>query len=145
MSWSVSFCSYFFLFFSSRRRHTRCALVTGVQTCALPISQDEIVPASSVGGRTSYRNAGRTRRDGAELAWSAQFAGHAKAYLAYSWLDARYRDSGTDAIRAANRITGTARKTAYATLAWEARPGWQGGVEGRNHTSDERREGKRGE
>src|SRR3546814_3668404 len=32
-------CIYFFLcfFFSSRRRHTRCALVTGVQTCALPI------------------------------------------------------------------------------------------------------------
>src|SRR3546814_3408974 len=27
-------CSFFF---SSRRRHTRCALVTGVQTCALPI------------------------------------------------------------------------------------------------------------
>src|SRR3546814_9137408 len=26
-----------YLFFSSRRRHTRCALVTGVQTCALPI------------------------------------------------------------------------------------------------------------
>src|SRR3546814_2942511 len=33
---------YFFLsfVFSSRRRHTRCALVTGVQTCALPISYD---------------------------------------------------------------------------------------------------------
>src|SRR3546814_7020334 len=30
---SCSFC----FFFSSRRRHTRCALVTGVQTCALPI------------------------------------------------------------------------------------------------------------
>src|SRR3546814_6644867 len=30
-------CSSMF-FFSSRRRHTRCALVTGVQTCALPIS-----------------------------------------------------------------------------------------------------------
>src|SRR3546814_11613495 len=29
---------FFFVFFSSRRRHTRCALVTGVQTCALPIS-----------------------------------------------------------------------------------------------------------
>src|SRR3546814_2549971 len=29
-----------FLFFSSRRRHTRCALVTGVQTCALPIWAD---------------------------------------------------------------------------------------------------------
>src|SRR3546814_8548841 len=30
-------CFMFVLFFSSRRRHTRCALVTGVQTCALPI------------------------------------------------------------------------------------------------------------
>src|SRR3546814_5591020 len=39
-------CLMFLLFFfSSRRRHTRCALVTGVQTCALPICQvvDEIL------------------------------------------------------------------------------------------------------
>src|SRR3546814_3106293 len=33
---------YIFFFFSSRRRHTRCALVTGVQTCALPISAPQI-------------------------------------------------------------------------------------------------------
>src|SRR3546814_14398699 len=33
-------CLYLFFFFSSRRRHTRCALVTGVQTCALPIFYD---------------------------------------------------------------------------------------------------------
>src|SRR3546814_18892706 len=32
----IVLCFYIF-FFSSRRRHTRCALVTGVQTCALPI------------------------------------------------------------------------------------------------------------
>src|SRR3546814_8305957 len=31
---------FLFFFFSIRRRHTRCALVTGVQTCALPISGD---------------------------------------------------------------------------------------------------------
>src|SRR3546814_6498647 len=31
-----------FVFFSSRRRHTSCALVTGVQTCALPISGAEV-------------------------------------------------------------------------------------------------------
>src|SRR3546814_4504045 len=31
----------FSFFFSSRRRHTRCALVTGVQTCALPICMAE--------------------------------------------------------------------------------------------------------
>src|SRR3546814_8651123 len=32
-----SLCCFDIFFFSSRRRHTRCALVTGVQTCALPI------------------------------------------------------------------------------------------------------------
>src|SRR3546814_3170961 len=32
------FSFMYVFFFSSRRRHTRCALVTGVQTCALPIS-----------------------------------------------------------------------------------------------------------
>src|SRR3546814_6928725 len=39
--WCMVCCSgfvMFLFFFSSRRRHTRCALVTGVQTCALPIS-----------------------------------------------------------------------------------------------------------
>src|SRR3546814_6592155 len=35
MSLCIWWCRVFF--FSSRRRHTRCALVTGVQTCALPI------------------------------------------------------------------------------------------------------------
>src|SRR3546814_1318223 len=34
----VGVCYVLLFFFSSRRRHTRCALVTGVQTCALPIS-----------------------------------------------------------------------------------------------------------
>src|SRR3546814_3287519 len=34
MVWSLFWVLFFF---SSRRRHTRCALVTGVQTCALPI------------------------------------------------------------------------------------------------------------
>src|SRR3546814_3262485 len=40
MDWLLFFVSFFF--FSSRRRHTRCALVTGVQTCALPISLSPI-------------------------------------------------------------------------------------------------------
>src|SRR3546814_10741806 len=41
-SWS---CGSVLFVFSSRRRHTRCALVTGVQTCALPILwKRQIVP-----------------------------------------------------------------------------------------------------
>src|SRR3546814_2167940 len=38
----IAVCIFFF--FSSRRRHTRCALVTGVQTCALPIFEGRRVP-----------------------------------------------------------------------------------------------------
>src|SRR3546814_5140235 len=37
MLYFFQFNLLFFFFFPSRRRHTRCALVTGVQTCALPI------------------------------------------------------------------------------------------------------------
>src|SRR3546814_5570676 len=52
-------CLYFF--FSSRRRHTRCALVTGVQTCALPIYHRDAATARrryrrrSAGGYTPAR------------------------------------------------------------------------------------------
>src|SRR3546814_2343901 len=42
------FCILCF-FFSSRRRHTICALVTGVQTCALPISAPGSPPGISIG------------------------------------------------------------------------------------------------
>src|SRR3546814_9970149 len=34
-------------FFASRRRHTRCSLVTGVQTCALPICESGLIFASA--------------------------------------------------------------------------------------------------
>src|SRR3546814_8815783 len=52
-----------FFFVSSRRRHTRCALVTGVQTCALPISL--LCQAVEIG-----------RRD-----WPAKGAGCAEAHI----------------------------------------------------------------
>src|SRR3546814_10489898 len=45
-------------FFSSRRRHTRCALVTGVQTCALPIYR--IVDAVGLCRRAVGRYLGET-------------------------------------------------------------------------------------
>src|SRR3546814_6361156 len=56
--WSFLVVSFFlcFFFFSSRRRHTRCALVTGVQTCALPISKCRQRPGRRGPGR---RGAGR--------------------------------------------------------------------------------------
>src|SRR3546814_3598651 len=41
-------------FFSSRRRHTRCALVTGVQTCALPIYRAEVLSMLRREGRDMH-------------------------------------------------------------------------------------------
>src|SRR3546814_11963554 len=52
-----------FVFFSSRRRHTRCALVTGVQTCALPIS-----PAAG-SKRTSPPDSWRRTTITAAISW----------------------------------------------------------------------------
>src|SRR3546814_4720023 len=40
----LGYTSLILFFFSSRRRHTRCALVTGVQTCALPICATNAFP-----------------------------------------------------------------------------------------------------
>src|SRR3546814_3464114 len=40
-------------FFSSRRLHTRCALVTGVQTCALPILPSLVVPTTYAGSEVT--------------------------------------------------------------------------------------------
>src|SRR3546814_4399304 len=48
-------------FFSSRRRHTRCALVTGVQTCALPISSRDMIEVEARLERASQAMAERER------------------------------------------------------------------------------------
>src|SRR3546814_8224037 len=59
------FCSSFF--FSCRRLHTRCALVTGVQTCALPISAPRA-------GRTQIVGAGELQRAALGLGGVARLA-----------------------------------------------------------------------
>src|SRR3546814_5892625 len=50
----MSFLSSILFFFATRRRHTSCALVTGVQTCALPILS---FLSASEEGRTALRQA----------------------------------------------------------------------------------------
>src|SRR3546814_12738691 len=51
----IELYTFSWFFFSSRRRHTRCALVTGVQTCALPI----YCPCASAGNHALLELAGR--------------------------------------------------------------------------------------
>src|SRR3546814_2854030 len=53
-------------FFSSRRRHTRCALVTGVQTCALPICSGEDGDAAAKDEDEDEKAASADEQDGDE-------------------------------------------------------------------------------
>src|SRR3546814_9630107 len=53
------------LFVSSRRRHTRCALVTGVQTCALPICSGEAAAGATGLAETSGAGVALTTGSGA--------------------------------------------------------------------------------
>src|SRR3546814_1934549 len=66
--------------FSSRRRHTRCALVTGVQTCALPISLRRDVLFDLVGDRPTVNLGGSVvdaeRAQLAKHAFDDRVAGH---------------------------------------------------------------------
>src|SRR3546814_8300069 len=66
---SVSFVDIIFVF-SSRKRHTRCALVTGVQTCALPICRF----ALDVGWGDSSRARGLARATYELLAGMIEFS-----------------------------------------------------------------------
>src|SRR3546814_5991275 len=68
----LSVCVWCVFFFSSRRRHTRCALVTGVQTCALPICFE---PALAAGARPLRGFMLAQVRD-ADLLTFAKIAGH---------------------------------------------------------------------
>lgn len=112
----------------------------GLLTAALfqTRTENEIVAAENLGGRTTYRNAGRTRRNGFELSWTGKFARHWRTDLAYTWLDARYRDSfyageqtPANLIPAGNRIPGIARQSLFAALTWAPPQGWRAGIEGR--------------
>lgn len=104
-------------------------------------TQDEIVTQSNVGGRSTFQNAGATRRRGLELAASIAPARHWLAQLSYTLLDARYRDAfscpvnvnlcpaGT--VPAGNRIPGTARNALALDVGWRPPAGWRAGLDAR--------------
>jgi iron complex outermembrane receptor protein len=91
------------------------AAVFGVQT------KDEIVVEQASGGRTTFKNAGRTERKGLELAADSATPGPFYAQLAYTWLDATFEDafvsSGTT-VPAGNLLPGVPKSQAYARLGY---------------------------
>ncbi len=103
------------------------------------LTRNEIVVDTNIGGRSTYQNSGRTRRNGAELsldyhlpdAWHLQFA--------YTYVEATYRDSyltcvaapcATPTVRvpAGSRLPGVPKNNLYASVRWGGDLGWRAGA-----------------
>ncbi|HBQ6063964.1 TPA: TonB-dependent receptor [Klebsiella pneumoniae subsp. pneumoniae] len=91
-------------------------------------TDNEIVVDSSSGGRTSYKNTGKTRRQGMELGLDQQFGESWRLKAAWTWLDATYRTNVCDdASCNGNRIPGIARNMGYASFGYQPEQGWYAG------------------
>ncbi|EPY4467095.1 TPA: TonB-dependent receptor [Klebsiella variicola subsp. variicola] len=109
---------------------SKTRLGNGLLTAALfqTNTDNEIVVDSSSGGRTSYKNAGKTRRQGMELGLDQQFGESWRLKAALTWLDATYRTNVCDdASCNGNRIPGIARNMGYASFGYQPEQGWYAG------------------
>jgi iron complex outermembrane receptor protein len=105
-------------------------------------SDNEIAVLTNVGGRSTFRNVGASRRQGIEAAGRWDLSPTWRLSVAATWLDATYRDaflacSGVPCsvpatpVAAGSLIPGTSRRSGFAELAWRIDPATQLAVEGR--------------
>ncbi|HBT3290332.1 TPA: TonB-dependent receptor [Klebsiella aerogenes] len=109
---------------------SKLRVANGLLTAALfqTDTDNEIVADDSAGGRTSYKNAGKTRRQGVELGLDQQFGDSWKLKVAWTWLDATYRTNVCDSSDCnGNRIPGIARNMGYASFGYQPEQGWYAG------------------
>lgn len=93
-------------------------------------TDNEIVVDASSGGRTTYKNAGKTRRQGLELSLDQQFAWDWKLKMAWTLLDATYRSNACGATDCnGNRMPGIARNMGYASFGYQPEQGWYAGAD----------------
>ncbi len=97
-------------------------------------TKDDIVSAGNSNGRSTFRNADKTLREGVEFAWSKKLWRDLTATASYTYLDATF-DADIPAlgsiaqIPSGNAIPGIAKNQAYASLAWQPSHGLYGGVD----------------
>ncbi|WP_040240356.1 TonB-dependent receptor family protein, partial [Xanthomonas citri] len=93
-------------------------------------TDDELAVASNTNGRSTYRNIGATRRQGAELSWQQPIGATQQLQLAYTFVDATVRDgyltcasSGcatpTAAVASGSRLPGVPRQQLFARWQWQ--------------------------
>lgn len=92
-------------------------------------SDDELAVARNVGGRSSFRNVGRARRQGLETSFETALSDRWSLQLAYTWLDATFRSAylvctgagctvPSTPVAAGSRIPGVARQQWFGRLQW---------------------------
>jgi iron complex outermembrane receptor protein len=96
-------------------------------------TDDELVVDQNVGGRSTYRNGGRTTRRGLELQHAASWTDEWRTQLTVTMLRARFDEAFTSGagaaaatVNAGNRLPGTPERLAFAELAYLPRWGWMG-------------------
>jgi iron complex outermembrane receptor protein len=100
---------------------------------------DEIVVATSAGGRTTFKNAGETRRRGAEIGWHGRLGYGFEGALGLSWIDATFVDAFTSGvppvpIASGNRLPGVPQRSLYGEVIWRhAASGFHAGAEVRHN------------
>ena len=97
-------------------------------------TKDDIVSAGNSNGRSTFRNADKTLREGVEFTWNKKLWRDLTATASYAYLDATFDAdipaSGSIAqIPSGNAIPGIAKNQAYASLAWQPTHGLYGGVD----------------
>jgi iron complex outermembrane receptor protein len=93
-------------------------------------SSNEIVVDTATGGRTTFKNAGATRRRGAEASWDGRYPYGIATHVALTWLRAEFVDayatgSPPAIVPVGAKLPGVPSKQAYAELAWVP-GGWSG-------------------
>jgi iron complex outermembrane receptor protein len=89
-------------------------------------TKNEIVVDQASGGRTTYKNAGRTRRRGVEAQWDGDLPLGLHGHAAYTYLRAEFADafdsgSPPQPVASGARLPGVPSQQAYAELAWRPR------------------------
>lgn len=98
-------------------------------------TKDDIVSAGNSNGRSTFRNADKTLREGVEFAWNKKLWRDLTATASYTYLDATFDAADIPAsgsvaqIPSGNAIPGIAKNQAYASLAWQPTQGLYGGVD----------------
>ena len=93
-------------------------------------TSNEIVVDAATGGRTTFKNAGATRRNGIEAAWDGRYRHGLQSHAAFTWLRAEFADDFTTGapaavVRAGSRLPAVPSKQAYAEFAYVP-GGWSG-------------------